>query len=247
MNSNSLLITPKEFAEIFTKEDYYNLKECEVFYNIHIQKHFSIPKPLNNFNFEKEVQSFSIGSENIYRINLYYQTCNCGDYLKNNRQAYLRGDIRKLCKHLMDEYCNSFGTIGLSSIQKAFFENGYPVEDNLDEIFIESLKYPIFINRADINGWWRIFVSTNSATYKGYGYSTEEKRFSYNEKPHGYIRELREAIKVYSEKYNHSKKIVSNNSLRKKKTNENENIEPDGCVASITFILFILLLIYIFW
>ncbi len=193
--NNTIILTPEHFEKLFADSEY-KLNLSSIIYNNEIDELFRIGIPLSNFNENKEINSFSFDSDKKYTVNLYKQTCSCDDFNKSKRSEYAKGDIRRLCKHLINEYTNCFGLTGLSNFQLSLIENGFPVKENIQTIQISSIKQPIYANYYVNDEWWNLFVPNKSGIYEKFGFSMEEERFAYNEKPHGHVAELREKLKT---------------------------------------------------
>ena len=191
---SAIILTKNEFELIFDESEY-NLLDSELLYEQSVSKEFRISKPLSNFDQDIEVESFSFDSENVYSVNLYQMTCTCKDFEKRQRHQYLKGDIRRLCKHLIDIYKNSFGLFGLSDLNKYIIENGYPVNKHFSYFNIEKIPLPVVVNYESKNDdWWNIFMGNEKGAYHRYGYSPSEKRFSHDNKPEGFVLELRKKL-----------------------------------------------------
>ena len=111
-----------------------------------------------------------------------------------NKKQYKIGDIRRYCKHLLVEYKNSIGLVGLSELHRAIFESGYTILHNFKEFTFEKISFPVVINFDSTSEWWNIFVPNNEQIYTRYGYSISENRFSYDKKPIGIVPELRSIL-----------------------------------------------------
>lgn len=192
--NGSKVLTPDDFEKLFADSDY-KLKTSSIIYNKGVPEFFRIGIPLHNFDMDKEISSFSLDSDEKYIMNLYQQTCSCGDFNKFKRSEYSKGDIRRLCKHLMSEYANSFGLTGLSDFQRSLIDNGHPAKEKIHVMQITSINQPIYANYNLNDEWWNLYVPGKSGVYEKYGFSIDEERFAYNEKPHGHVAELREKLK----------------------------------------------------
>lgn len=150
-------ISPTDLKLIFEQENY-NLNDCNLIFNQNIDLNYRIPKPLSNFNETKEIESFSFANDKIYMVNLYNFTCSCPDFKKMSRDKHPKGDIRRLCKHLMSEYRVDFGIDGLTQIQKCIFENRRPVYDKFKDIKLRDFSRKIIVNFDSNQSWSRIYV-----------------------------------------------------------------------------------------
>lgn len=191
--NGATILTKDVFSKVFSSSEY-NLEESSLIFNRDVPEIFRIPMPLSNFNRDKSVSSFSFDSDKKYTVNLFEQTCTCGDFVKSEKLKYQKGDIRRFCKHLMQSYRTDFNLKGLSSLQKFWIENQFPIKENVKSITIASLENPVIVNYDNINDWWNIFLIQKGQVYEKYGYDPNEERFAYDEKPHGHVKELREQL-----------------------------------------------------
>ena len=188
------VILKKDFLEKFHTvffTDTTHSQNADFLFDKNIPIEYRIIKPLSNYDKEIKVNSFSFESDNTYSVNLYKMTCTCKDFHERQRSLLPVGDIRRLCKHLMREYKHNIGLNGLSDFNKNIFNEGYALNKNFKNVIIENVSQPVIINYDTANDWWNIYFPTESGTYKRYGYSPSEKRFSYNEKPKGFVKPLR--------------------------------------------------------
>jgi len=74
-------------------------------------------------------------------------------------------------------------------------ESGYSVNKHFKYFTIEKTPFEVVINYDSKNDdWWNIFMANEKGVYNRYGYSPSEKRFSYDEKPRGFVLELRKKL-----------------------------------------------------
>jgi len=224
-NYSAIILTKNEFEIIFNGSEY-NLLDNELLYDQLVSKEFRITKPLSNFDKNIGLESFSFDSENIYSVNLYQMTCTCKDFEKKQRNLYLNGDIRRMCKHLIDAYKNCFGLNGLSDLNRFIIKNGYPLNKYFRYFDIEKIPLPIVVNFESKDSWWNIFMANEKGIYSRYGYSPLEKRFSYDDKPRGFVRELRKNLDALKYQLDADNSFISN-TLKK------------GCAYSVMAILLI--------
>jgi hypothetical protein len=201
-------------------------------------KNVQIAKPLSNFNKSVKVDSFSLEGNNKYNVNIHQQTCSCKDFKGKNREKYKIGDLRRFCKHLIQEYRQSFGTIGLPDFNKFIIENGYPLYEKFEYLTLEKISQQVIVNFNLSENWWNIYIQNEKGVFAKYGYSSSEERFSYDEKPHGFVKELREKLKSLKSKLSGIKVTkpvkTRSNSSTKNKTQANLK-EAQGCSSVILF------------
>jgi hypothetical protein len=232
---NAIILKKDEFEIIFDGSEY-NLTDSELLYEQSVPKEFRITKPLSNFDQDIDVESFSFDSDIVYLVNLYQMTCTCKDFEKKQRHQYLKGDIRRLCKHLIDVYKNSFGSIGMSDLNKYIIENGYPVNKHFSYFNIEKIPLPIVVNYESKDDWWNIFMSNENGIYSRYGYYPNEKRFANNDKPRGFVPTLRNKLdELVSQLDNNNRNTLIESSYQK-------NVISKGCL----YLTIIIVLIFVF-
>lgn len=222
--NGAIILTENEYLELFNENEY-NIYENELIFPISIEEDLRIVKPLSNFNENLEVESFSFSSEKTYSTNLFEQTCNCNEFIQSNKSKFEKGDLRRFCKHLLLEYKQTFTPRKLSEIKDFVIENVHSLKSNFKKINIEKVILPIYFSYDNNNEWCDIYFPLKNS-YKKYSYNHLEERFSYDDKPHGYVPALRaELNKVFGTKKQPSK--------INKKTIPNQN---KGC-ASILLML----------
>ena len=232
----AIIISKGDFELVFDNSSY-SLCSNKMLYDFSIPKDFRITKPLSNFNQDIEIESFSFDNENTYIVNLFKTTCSCNDFEKKERSQYPKGDIRRLCKHLIDGFKNSFGTTGLSDLNKFIIEEGHPVKKNIYSFNIENVLSPISVYYDSKEDWWNIFMRNDKGLYCRYGYSSSEKRFANNEKPIGLAPALRNKLDEMDNRI-----FTKNNSNSKIKSSVKS---PKGCASIIVAILSIGIFIYL--
>jgi len=236
---NAIILKKDEFEIIFDGSEY-NLTDNELLYEHSVPKEFRITKPLSSFDQYIDVESFSFDSDNVYLVNLYQMTCTCKDFEKKQRHQYLKGDIRRLCKHLIDVYKNSFGLIGLSDLNRYIIENGYSVNKHFRYFNIEKIPLPIAVNFESKDDWWNIFMANENGIYFRYGYYPAEKRFANNEKPRGFVPILRNKLdELASQLDNNNRNTFMESPYQK-------NVIAKGCLYLAIIIVLIFILYKIF-
>lgn len=208
------LLSKSTFEALFNPGDY-KLNDCTLIYDTSIPVELRIAKPLSNFDKNVEVNSFSFDSDEKYSVNLYSMTCSCKDFEKKHRSQYVKGDLRRFCKHLIHEYKTGFGLIGLSAFHKFIFENNQTLYKQFKNFNLEKLPSPVIVNFESKDEWWNIFIQNEKGVYKSYGYSPTDERFSYGEVPRGLTVPLRQKLKELKNQLNG----VSNVQTVKPKTN----------------------------
>ncbi len=189
----AIILTKSDFDVLFDELEF-SLHRNELFCNRAVPEQFRVARPLSNYDEETEVSSFSEQSENVYLVNLYAMTCTCKDFEKKRRNQYLKGDIRRLCKHLLQSYRFKIGVGGLSDLNRFIIENGYSVNKHFRYFNIERVRLPIAVNFESKDDWWNVFMANENGVYSRYGYSPIDKRFSYDYKPRGFVLELRRKL-----------------------------------------------------
>lgn len=189
----SIILTKNDFEIIFNEIEF-NLHWNELFCEQLVPKELRVAKFLSNFDVNIAVHSFAQDSQNIYTVNIYLMTCTCKDFEKKNRSQYLRGDIRRLCKHLMVHYRFPFAVRGLSDLNRFIIKSGYSVDKHFRYFNMEKIPLPIAVNFETKDDWWNIFMANEQGVYYRYGYSPTDKRFSYDDKPRGFVLELRKKL-----------------------------------------------------
>ena len=232
--NGAIILTESEYLELFNENEY-NLYENELIFPTSVEEDLRIVKPLSNFNENLEVESFSFSNEKTYSTNLFEQTCNCNEFIQSNKSKYEKGDLRKFCKHLLLEYKQTFTPIKLSNFKYFLIENGHSLKSNFKKINIEKVILPIYFSYDNNNEWCDIYFPLKNS-YKKYSYNHLEKRFSYDDKPHGYVPALRtELNKVFGTK-KQPRKI-------NKKAIPNQN---KGCASVLLMLTFMICCIILF-
>lgn len=218
------ILNKYEFNLIFANTDSFNdLQDNDFLYDLSVPAELRIAKPLSNFDFTIKVNSFSMYKmDTFYDVNLFTLDCNCDDFKEKERNRYAKGDIRRLCRHLMYAYKNNFGVFFQSKFNKYLFENCFPYEKHLRHFIIEKTNQNVILNFHDSLNWWNIYIEDRDNIYKKYSYSPSQKGFAYNSKPIGIVPLLRAKLdEIYKELT--STKLTS---LGKAKITE-----PQGCIA----------------
>ncbi|QSS96660.1 hypothetical protein [Psychroflexus sp. ALD_RP9] len=227
---NSIVLDLSEFEFIFKNREYNLLENTDFFPKKEISE-IRIPIPLSNFNYEIETESYSAESDKTYKYNLYKQQCECKEFKENS--DYEKGDLRRLCKHLLYEYKNSFKPINLNYFTLFLISNDISLKRYLEYFSIGELEFPVYVSYSNLYDWVNIFFPNENGKYKVYGYNKLEKRFSYNDKPIGYVPELRSKLnQIFESKRNKTNKTKSLNNKGK-----------TGCGTSILILIIIVSLI----
>jgi hypothetical protein len=137
----------------------------------------------------------------------------------------------------MQDYSQSFGLNGLSKLQEAMIQYGHPVKQHLEEVKLENVEFPVYINRGEPSDWWNIYISKDEKTFTKYGFDPEEERFAYDDKPHGFVKELREKLKSHK---NHLFPM-------KNKTTKNKESNDAGCAGVLMILMFVLVASFYFY
>ncbi|MEG0916010.1 MAG: hypothetical protein RSF68_03250 [Myroides sp.] len=220
--NGAIILTESEYLELFNENEY-NIYENELIFPTSVEEDLRIVKPLSNFNENVEVESFSFSNEEKYSTNLFKQTCNCNEFIQSNKSKYEKGDLRRFCKHLLLEYKQTFTPRKLSDIKDFLIDNVQSLKSNFKKINIENVTLPIYFSYNNNNEWCDIYFPLKDS-YKKYSYNHLEERFSYDDKPHGYVPALRtELNKIFG-----IKKPPSKIKKNQKKSIPNQN---KGCAS----------------
>ncbi|WP_127844980.1 hypothetical protein [Psychroflexus aestuariivivens] len=208
---NSIVLNFSEFEFIFKNRDYNLLENSDFFPKKEISE-IRIPIPLSNFDYEIETDSYSFESDKTYKFNLYKEQCECKEFKENS--DYEKGDLRRLCKHLLNEYKNSFKPINLNYFTLFLISSDISLKRYLEYFSVGELEFPVYVSYSNLYNWVNIFFPNENGKYTVYGYNKLEKRFSYNDKPIGYVPELRSKLnQIFEPKRNkiNKTKPVNNN------------------------------------
>jgi len=228
----------------------YNLRNCTLIYDISVPVELRIAKPLSNFDRTLEVASFSFESKEKYLVNLYTSTCSCKDFSQQNRSQYVQGDIRRFCKHLMQEYKSNFGLSAATDFQKFIIENSQTLYTQVEYLKLDELTTPVIVNYRFKDEWWNIFIQNEKGAYKSYGYSPMDGRFSYGETPRGLTAPLRQKLEKLRSQLggtSNSQPITKkrDNSHQKKSIQSNKAKPTEGGCATIMILPAILILYHL--
>ena len=250
------LLSKNDFEIIFGKSEYH-LQNNELIYDKSVSEDLRIAKPLSNFDKNVEVNSFSLERINDapYLVNLFEMTCTCKDFEKKHRSQYLKGDIRRLCKHLMFEYKNSFGLYGLSEFNNFIIENRYSLKRKFRKFSLEKLPLkPLqtIVNFDIEDDWWIIYTKNEKGVFNRYTFFPSENNFSYDDKPYGYVKPMRvqldliksQLTKTYSKTFESEYQRIKRETSQLKKQNA-EGVDS-GCLFAI-IIFFIIIFSIFFW
>lgn len=237
----------RNLFDLICAKNNYNLLNDSLFFDSSIPKNVQIAKPLSNFNIDVEVDSLSLTDDKKYTVNIHQQICSCRDFKDKNRERYKIGDLRRLCKHLIHEYRESFGIIGLPDFNKFIIKTGYPLYEKFEYLTLENISQPVIVNFNPAEDWCNIYIQDEKGVFTKYGYSSSEERFSYDEKPHGFVKELREKLKSLKSKLSDNKVtqtvIKTPNSSNKNKAQANLK-EAQGCSSVLLFSFMIAIVFY---
>lgn len=211
------------------------LLNTNVFIESSVPEEYRIVKPLSNFKDTFEVDSFSNLGDKAYSVNLYTMTCSCAEFTTQVRVGYLRGDIRRMCKHLMLGYNKRFGLHGLSEINSFLIGNALPIKRNFVRFFVEEVNEAIIVNYNDVDEWWDVYVKDKRNRLRAYLYVPYENSFAYGEKPIGVVPAVKKKLKQ------HYKELITQPG-RKKNLKKVENAQ--GCVSMIVVFLLLTLLLF---
>ena len=227
-----VILTESDFLELFNENEY-KIYENELIYPKSVPEDFRIVLPLSNFNENVVVESFSSSNENTYLTNLFTQTCNCKEFYLGNKSNYEKGDLRRFCKHLISEYKDSFTPKKLTEFKDFLIENGYSLKSNLKNIYLEKINSPIYLSYDNNNDWCDIYFPIKNS-FSRYSYNHKEKRFSYDDKPHGHVTAIKSELNKFFGTKKQTTKAV-------KQITQNQN---EGC-ASILLMFALVICIYL--
>lgn len=197
-------------------------------YNTFLPSECYVEAPERTYDRSVKVRSFKFESDEFYSVNLYELTCTCKDFEQVERSKYGKTDVRRFCKHLMREYKSQIGMEHLSELCKCIFNEGHGLKEKFISITLESLSHPIAINFEWQDGWWNIYFPSETGTYKKYGYHPQDERFSYDEKPIGYVKPLRTKLKALSNELTNKKVRATTIELINRSVQYVENIDSGG-------------------
>jgi hypothetical protein len=232
-------LNKNEFLEIF-KEGEYLINENENIYLKLVREEFRITKPLSNFDYTAKVGSFSFTSDFEYDVNLYKGTCNCEDYRKNKHSQFQNGDLRRYCKHLISAYRDYFKPREQNEFKKFIIDGCYALKNNFKIIRLAKVEKPIYLS-YDFEQECDIYFTYKNNVYEKFRYYFKTEYFDYDDKPHGYVKDLRiELNKIFKPEKEYYKK--------KKAREETKEIDANvyGCIYSFVFIGIVLFLIFSF-
>ena len=243
-----------DFEIIFGKSEYH-LKNNDLLYDQAVSEDLRIAKPLSNFNKNVEVKSFS--NSEVYTVNLFEMTCSCIDFKKRHRNEYLKGDIRRLCKHLMSEYKNCFGLFGLSEFNNFIIENHYSLKRTFRKFSLGKLPLKplqIVVNFDIEDDWWIIYTKNEKGIFTRYTFFPSENNFSFDNKPYGYVKALRvqldliksQLAKNYGKTFESEYQKIKRESSKLNKQNKKVEKLDEGCVNAIVIIAVIVFIIIVF-
>ena len=238
---SSIIINKIEFLEIFKFGDYRVNDNINIYPQL-VYEEYRITRPLSNFNYFKQVQSYSGNADEFYDINLYNGTCTCKDYVLNKRNIYQNGDLRRYCKHLKMEYKYKFSPKNIEGIKKYFFENTFYIKKYLKKITLPKVDKPVYLCYNLDDGECVIYFPSIDDSIEVYHYDYEVDYFSYNDKPYGHVKDLRiELNKIFKpNKVNYERKVSIKAS---KKADE----ELEKKIADRIIVVFFILVFIIFW
>lgn len=233
-------ITRAEFLEIF-KEGEYLLNRNEYIYLESIREEFRITKPLSNFDIIAKVKSFSFTSDFEYDVNLFKGTCNCSDYINSRRFDYQQGDLRRYCKHLILYYRDVFKPRELFGVKECFVENCYALKKDFKRINLTKVEKPIYLS-YDLTGQeCDIYFPYKNNVYEKFCYDFKGEYFDYEDKPHGFVKDLRiELNKIFRPEKEYFKK------KKAREETEEINANVNGCIYFFVFIVIVLFLMFSF-
>lgn len=241
-NKNLKILFPRfDDKEINSlKNSDYLINKNENIYLKNVREEFRITKPLCNFDYVGKVESFSLSSELVFDVNLYRGTCSCSDFINNKRYEFQLGDLRRFCKHLIYRYNNYFKPRELSEIQKYLLEDCRAIRTNFKKITLPKVEKPIYLNyNLDDDEGCDIYFPYKNNVYERFCYNYKDEWFSYEDKPIGYVKDLRiELNKIFRPEKEFNKKRKLNREIKQ----ADANIE--GCIWAFVVVVIILILVF---
>ncbi len=239
IEKGALVLSKIEFSEIFRRRDY-QINKNENIYLKNIREEFRITKPLSNFDYVAKVGSFSFNSESKFDVNLYRGTCNCSDFRISKRYEFQQGDLRRYCKHLILYYNDYFNPRELSDIKKFLIQDCRAIRKNFRNITLLKVEKPIYLNyNLDDDEGCDIYFPYKNNEYEKFCYNFKDEWFSYEDKPIGYVKDLRiELNKIFRPEKEFYKKKKSREETKEIDANVN------GCIYFFVFIVIVLILIF---
>ena len=132
------------------------------------------------------------GGEETYEVNIYQMTCTCPDWVQL-RSQYPRLDARRMCKHIawkLDEFCVRKNE--LDDISTAIVRTACRHRPATEYVFLQTTRGEAIIAIYKDRQWVNVVTPycwppgvEEYRTYD-YGYSKEERRWAYNERPSNY-------------------------------------------------------------
>lgn len=231
-------LNKNEFLAIF-KEGEYLLNKNENIYLKSVREEFRITMPLSNFDYTAKVGSFSFSSDFEYDVNLFKGTCNCDDFRNCKRSEFQQGDLRRYCKHMILYYRDLFKPRELFDIKKFIIESCYVLKNNFRIITLSKVEKPVYLS-YDLNGQdCDIYFPYKNNVYEKYCYDFKNEYFDFDEKPNGYVRDLRiELNKIFRPEKEFYKKKEAREEIKEVDANVN------GCIYFFVFIVIILVFIF---
>lgn len=224
------ILNKTEFDIIFPDvQNGYDLQDNEFLYDFMVPVELRIAKPLSNFDRDVKIQSFSLANDKFYEVNIFKMTCSCPDFEMTLRSQYATGDARRLCKHLMAEYKNSFGLIRASKFIDYIFHNNFSLKKHFRDLVLENTNQKIVLNFDNANDWWAVFVQDENGSYQRYGYSPAQKGFAYNAKPRGIVIALRTRLDQIYDQFDGKRHIAHKRKMTIRQ-NKKDNDLVQGCV-----------------
>jgi len=241
--SNGTRILHKyEFNLIFASNgNAYDLQDNEFLYDLSVPVELRIAKPLSNFDYNFQVNSFSLDNDASYEVNLYRMSCSCPDFQKMERTQFSNGDLRRLCKHLMFEYRNRVGIQGQSILNNFILDKGYSLRKNFKDFIVEKTNQKVILNYDNTHDWWSVFIEDKKGEYQRYGYSPAQKGFAYNDKPIGIVGPLRAKLDNIYESLSGSRTGTRRQNAGRRK----QTTSPQGCANILVFVILIVVLVTI--
>ena len=230
------LLSKEDFEIIYSqRESTYPLKNNEGLYDLSIAPELRIAKPLSNFNFILKVNSFSLNRmDTQYDVNLFELYCTCDDFKQKERHKYLKGDIRRLCRHLMSAYYHSFGVFEQTKFSMFLFLNSFPYEKHTRNFVIDKTNQNVILHFDNAFDWWNIYLEDkDGGSFKKYAYSPSEKGFAYDSKPIGIVPPLRAKLEQIRQEFSYKPTTKTSN----------QKIESGGCASIVAVVALIVLIL----
>ncbi|MCU0589892.1 MAG: hypothetical protein MUC33_01240 [Desulfobacterales bacterium] len=128
-----------------------------------------------------------------YAVDLSAQTCTCPDFVET-RTEFEFGDPRRFCKHMVKAAINADALEKSPAVFRMVFENALEMGKGLtrDALFLTEIDGSlVLISQPETGDWINVFCRNRNPrkdgtySYKRFGFSLSEQRWSYGYGPPG--------------------------------------------------------------